>query len=234
MLKLAIITGTHQGLGRALAETFLENPTFKVWGLSRKNQIEHSNFTFFHTDLSKTDFLGSLPDQLPKASEYVLINNAAIIEPISPAHTIDAESIEKIYRINILSVHLLSGWFIRCTLNKKAPKIIINISSGAGRYPITHWSAYCSTKAALDMLSECIALEYPTYRVYSLAPGMVDTPMQTLIRSKSLNDFPEVERFKAAYENNILNDPYLVSKRIIHLLQNPLISLGVKISIKDI
>lgn len=234
MFKLAIITGTHQGLGRALAETFLENPDFKVWGFSRKNEIEHSNFTFFHTDLSKSDFLGSLPVQFPEASEYVLVNNAAIIEPIAPAHTVDAESLEKIYRINILSVHLLSSWFIRLTLHKKAPKTILNISSGAGRYPITHWSAYCSTKAALDMLSECLALEYPTYRVYSFAPGMVDTPMQTHIRSKNLNEFPEVKRFRAAFENNILNDPYYVSKRIIHLIQNPLISLGVKISIKDL
>lgn len=234
MHTLAIITGTHQGLGRALAQSFLEDPGYRVWGLSRKNQIEHPNFTFFQTDLSLSDFHTSLPDQLPEASAYVLINNAAIIEPIAPAHTIDAKSLENIYKINILSVHLLSAWFIRLTFGRNVPKTILNISSGAARYPITHWSAYCSTKAALDMFSECLALEYPGYRVYSFAPGMVDTPMQTLIRSKSSSEFPEVDRFKAAYENNILNDPYSVSKRIIHLIQNPSISLGVKISIKDL
>ncbi|GCD77449.1 short-chain dehydrogenase [Thermaurantimonas aggregans] len=234
MHKLAIITGTHQGLGRALAETFLENPDFKVWGFSRKNEIQHTNFTFFHTDLSKSDFHNSLPDRLPVANEYVLINNAAIIEPIAPAHSIDAESLEKIYKINVQAVHLLSAWFIRHTLDRKVAKTIVNISSGAARYPITHWSPYCSTKAALDMLSECLALEYPSYRVYSFAPGMVDTPMQSHIRSKSLKEFPEVDRFKAAFKNNNLNNPYSVSKKIIHLIQNPLTFTGVKISIKDL
>lgn len=147
---------------------------------------------------------------------------------------VGAEELMRIYHVNIIAAHLLCAWFLRHTSDRHTPKTIINISSGAARYPVTHWSAYCATKAALDMLSECLAVEYPDCSVYSLAPGMIDTPMQSFIRSRSKQEFPDVERFATAYENNVLNDPYFVSKRIIHLIQNSKSNRAVKISIKDI
>ncbi len=234
MKKIAIITGTHRGIGYALAKSFLETGDYLVWGFSRHNSLEHAGFRFFQMDLSTPDFTARLPESLPDCDEYVLINNAGVIEPIRPADQIDSEQLTKIYHVNILSVHLLVAWFLRLTAHRSAKRLVINISSGAGRYPISHWSAYCSTKAALDMLSECIALEYPDIRVYSLAPGMVDTHMQHLIRSYSKEHFPEVDRFKAAFENNLLNDMYFVSKKILHLIKNPETVPRVKISPKDI
>ncbi|MFN3951661.1 MAG: SDR family NAD(P)-dependent oxidoreductase [Thermaurantimonas sp.] len=234
MKKIAIITGTHRGIGHALAKSFLETGDYLVWGLSRHNTLVNNGFQFFQMDLSTTDFASRLPESLPDCDEYVLINNAGVIEPICPADQIDPEQLTKIYHVNILSVHLLVAWFLRLTACRRAKKLVINISSGAGRYPISHWSAYCSTKAALDMLSECIALEYPDIRVYSLAPGMVDTPMQHLIRSYSKERFPEVERFNAAFQNNLLNDTYFVSNKILHLIKNTEAVPRVKISLKDI
>lgn len=232
--KLVIITGSHKGIGLALAKSFLETGEYVVWGFSRQNALDNADFRFFRLDLSETDFTTYLPDSLPDYSEYILINNAGIIEPIQPADQVDEQKLKKIYNVNILSVHLLSAWFLRLTKNKRTQKIIINISSGAGRYPVSHWSSYCATKAALDMLSECIALEYPDVRVYSIAPGMVNTSMQQHIRSHSKESFPDVERFKKAFENNMLNDTHLVAEKIIHLIYNPDTHHRVKLSLKDI
>lgn len=234
MKKLVIITGTHKGIGRSLTETFLKTGNYIVWGISRHNALENPDFKFIPSDLSETNFCENLPVSLPDSPEYVLINNAGIIEPIQPVHLTSARQLKKIYNVNILSVHLLCGWFLRSTSGRKVRKTIVNISSGAARYPVVHWSAYCATKAALDMLSECLVLEYPDVKVYSLAPGMVDTSMQEFIRSHSKDDFPDVDRFKAAYENNLLNHTQFVSNKILTLINDRNTDLPVKISIKDI
>jgi benzil reductase ((S)-benzoin forming) len=234
MNHLAVITGTHRGLGHALAKHMLSTGRYMVWGISRYNEIEHPNFHFHQTDLSSSDAVDSLPDIPTHFHSYTLIHNAGILQPIAPAHRIQPTELQRIYQINILSAHLLSAWFIRQTLPVTASKHILHISSGAGRYPVTHWSAYCATKAALDMLSQCLALEYPQYRVYALAPGMVDTDMQSFIRSHTPDTFPEVQRYKSAKELNQLLDPLMVSNKIIHLIENSTTSLPVKISIKDL
>ncbi|MEZ4687041.1 MAG: SDR family NAD(P)-dependent oxidoreductase [Bacteroidia bacterium] len=80
-----------------------------------------------------------------------------------------------------------------CTKSKglDIEKNILFISSGAGRKPRQAWSTYCSTKAALDMYAGCVAKEqrfadFPA-SIVSIAPGVVDTDMQALIRAQRGN-----------------------------------------------
>ncbi len=70
---------------------------------------------------------------------------------------------------------LLSSAFIKHTKDWNVDKRIINISSGAAQNPYFGWAAYCTTKAGVNMLTKCIALEetdkkYPV-KVISFAPG---------------------------------------------------------------
>ena len=50
MQKVALITGTSSGIGKALAELLLSK-SYLVFGYSRTNQIEDKNFTFTSIDL---------------------------------------------------------------------------------------------------------------------------------------------------------------------------------------
>jgi len=98
---------------------------------------------------------------------------------------------------------------------------IINISSGAGRRPISGWSAYCASKAALDMATRVVALEAQSRRrpveAVSLAPGVVDTDMQGEIRGMEPAQFADVERFRAMKAEGALRTAEDVAADILRL-----------------
>ena len=82
---------------------------------------------------------------------------------------------------------------------------------------------YCSSKAGLDMHSQVLAAEqadqaHPV-KVLALAPGIVDTHMQDLIRTQTEEDFPMLDKFVELKENNLLVPPETVAQQIIHVLE---------------
>jgi benzil reductase ((S)-benzoin forming) len=102
-----------------------------------------------------------------------------------------------------------------------AVRRIVNISSGAGRRPISGWSAYCAAKAGLDMASRVVALEArgrgQAVEVTSLAPGVIDTGMQGAVREASAEDFADVERFRRMKAEGALRSPAEVAADILRL-----------------
>jgi NAD(P)-dependent dehydrogenase (short-subunit alcohol dehydrogenase family) len=75
---------------------------------------------------------------------------------------------------------------------------IVNVSSGAAIRPLEGWSAYCSAKAGLHMLTRAIALETAGkgIRVFGFQPGTTDTDMQVLIRASGVNPVSQIPREK--------------------------------------
>ena len=73
---------------------------------------------------------------------------------------------------------------------------IVNISSGAAYRPLEGWSAYCSGKAGLAMLTQAIALETAGkgIRVFGFSPGTIDTEMQVKIRASGMNVISKIPR----------------------------------------
>ena len=69
-------------------------------------------------------------------------------------------------------------------------------SSGAAHRPLEGWSAYCSGKAALAMLTRAVALEHAAegIRVFGFAPGTIDTDMQVTIRASGVNQISRIPR----------------------------------------
>jgi len=98
---------------------------------------------------------------------------------------------------------------------------VINISSVNGAKGQFGWGAYCAAKAGLDMISRVAALEAQTamtgVQVVSLAPGVIDTPMQGVVRSASPEEFVDVERFRAMKAKGELRSPEDVAADILRL-----------------
>ena len=217
MQKVALITGTGSGIGKALAKLLLSE-NYLVFGYSRTNQIENKNFTFTKIDLSNIEEVQKLrfPD-IDLASDLLLVNNAATIGSILPIHKKKNEEILREYNLNIISPTLLSRKFINNYANNK--KLLINISSGAANKPIPSWSTYCATKSGLDMLTEVIHKEkHENLKIFSIHPGVVNTNMQEEIRRSDANFFPIKQQFIDYYNKNELFSVDFVALKIFQII----------------
>jgi NAD(P)-dependent dehydrogenase (short-subunit alcohol dehydrogenase family) len=124
-----------------------------------------------------------------------LINNAGVIEPIGSVGTADPAAWARNIEINLIGAfHCIRA----CLEPMRAAGrgTIVNISSGAAHRPLEGWSAYCTGKAALAMLTRAVALEHAAegIRVFGFAPGTIDTDMQVTIRASGVNQISKIPR----------------------------------------
>jgi benzil reductase ((S)-benzoin forming) len=218
---MVIITGSSSGIGKALALFYLQKGE-KVIGISRSNNLEHENFTFVSCDLSKIEAIQRL-DLSPFITNesIVLVNNAGTIGKIKRAEELDLETYNQVAVLNIVAVQYLCSYLLKnCEADQL--KAIVNISSGAGSRPISAWSAYCASKAAIDLYTETLHAEFKETgrktNVYSVAPGVVDTNMQVEIRDSNPKDFSSHQNFIDLKKNNELRSPEKVAVLLHELL----------------
>jgi len=108
--------------------------------------------------------------------------------------------------VNVAATFMLSATFARVT-RELADRRILHISSGAATNAYAGWSVYGGTKAALEQHARGVALDKsPGLRIAAVAPGVIDTAMQTEIRRTSEDKFPERERFVALKREGGLHD----------------------------
>ncbi len=226
-MKHFFITGTSRGIGKALTKTLLEDDNIKVTGISRANSIKHPNYNHITTDLSDLSDTESIffPD-LHDTEEIILINNSGVMSEIIRLGKLKNSSIINDYHVNVVSPSILMNNFIKKFQNYNNKRTIINVSSGAGRHAVDAWSVYCASKSALDMISETVALEqaFQTFenqiKIYSVAPGVIDTKMQDQIREVSIDNFSNVEKFINLKENNELFSPEKAASLLLKIINN--------------
>ena len=221
------ITGTSKGLGKELALQILSNKNNYVFGISRTQTIEHKNYEHILLDLDNLDAVNSF--NFPNhndAKSITLINNAGIIGEIKAVGNRTNNDIISTYNINSIAPSILMNEFVKAYQNTDLNKTILNISSGAGRHTIESWAVYCASKSALDMYSQVFYDEQKhqqknkAIKIYSVAPGIVDTPMQDEIRKAKAKDFPIVGNFINYKKSGALNSPKEIAEILISFLDN--------------
>ncbi|MFP4563023.1 MAG: SDR family NAD(P)-dependent oxidoreductase [Spirochaetia bacterium] len=217
-MEYCMLTGASRGLGEALARLMIERKSNLICLSRQRNpEIERladtkgTEITWIECDLSKPgELLNRLdeifppPFKLGKINRIILINNAATIEPVGLAGTVDERKILAAATLNFAASAALCNRFIGTYRPVDWDKIILNITSGAADYVIPGLSLYCASKAGMDMLTRAIAREQERaeqpVRVAAVSPGMVDTSMQERIRSADPEHLPVKDRFVEAME----------------------------------
>jgi NAD(P)-dependent dehydrogenase (short-subunit alcohol dehydrogenase family) len=226
----AVVTGHSRGLGEAVAAELLAQGV-AVLGIARaKNGILAARFPLFQQlalDLADTAALaawiggGALEAFLADARTALLLNNAGVVQPVAPAGRQHPQELARAMAVNVTAPLLLSNAFIACT-GALAERRIVHISSGAGRQPYAGWSAYCSSKAALDMHARAVQADgIPRLRIASVAPGVIDTDMQAALRATSTEDFPQRPRFDTLKREGGLASPSDTARRLIAYVLSP-------------
>jgi len=116
----------------------------------------------------------------------ILINNAGGAQsPKGPVGTLESQALENLLKLNVVGPQMVTSalckhvpsWKIDQTTESPEQKVILNISSKAGKVGLLNYSFYVATKFALEGLTSSWSkeLEARNIRVHSLSPGMVNT-----------------------------------------------------------
>ena len=216
------ITGVSRGLGLAIARILLDKGE-KVCGIGRAHKIIHPNFTFMNCDLSDQSAIKSLIFELPK-EPITLINNAGLLGHVGRMSELDELDLSTVLQVNTVApMELAIKIYDR--VEDKNQFTLVNISSGAANRSIPSWGAYCASKAALNRLSENFFLEERERgnkpKVYAISPGVIDTDMQSEIRSNSVENFSSVQKFIELKEQSELFTADESARLILALIEKP-------------
>lgn len=123
----------------------------------------------------------------------VLINNAGVVDPISHLGAADPEDWSQLIDINVKGV--FNGTHAALPALRQGGGSVLTISSGAAHNAIEGWSAYCASKAAVNMLNRSLHLEEAAngIRAIGLSPGTVATEMQRKIKASGVNAVSQLE-----------------------------------------
>lgn len=180
-MKVAIVTGAAQGIGRRTSE-LLANAGYALALIDRQScsDVAPTN--------QREELLGDITDEgfVKRCVEIVrsrwgradvLVNNAGI-SFIAPAELVAASDFRRVLEVNLVAPFLLSQGFGALMLQQRQGSII-NIASIAGLTGIADRSAYNASKHGLVGLTRTLAAEWGAHgvRVNAVCPGWVKTEM---------------------------------------------------------
>jgi 3-oxoacyl-[acyl-carrier protein] reductase len=204
--KVALVTGASRGLGEGAARA-LAHAGAKVMLVARDGALAGGVARDIAGKGGKAEAMACDVSDYAAVQKLVaetrarlggldiLVNNAGVIEPIAEIATSDPQTWADNITINLIGAYNV----IRAVLPEMLSTgggTIVNVSSGAAYRPLEGWSAYCSGKAGLAMLTRAIELETKGkgIRVFGFSPGTIDTEMQVKIRASGMNMISKIPR----------------------------------------
>lgn len=237
--SLSIVTGASRGMGEAIAAELLRRG-HRLLGISRGSSAALDVIAHEH-GVACEQWTADLADPASVAvrleawlaglgadgfESVTLVNNAAGIGRIVPLEASDHDDLVRSLRVGLEAPVLLTAAFLRATRAWPARTAgrcrVLNISSGLGRRPMASQAAYCAIKAGLDHFTRAVALDqaasaHPA-RIVSLAPGVIDTGMQTHIRAADPAQFPAHARFVQLKTAGELDSPQVAARKVLAYL----------------
>ena len=200
--RKAVVTGGSRGIGRAIAEALraqgadvavvVRETVDRAEGLVAELNAGGGDSFAFRADVSDEADVGRLAAAVAGrwGGVDILVNNAGIVLP-GPAEDFGFDAWRRTMAVNLDGVFLVSQAIGRLMIARKRGAIV-NVGSMSGRivnWPFRH-AAYNVSKAAVHMLTKCLATEWAEHgiRVNAIAPGYI----MTELTEEVLREHPEV------------------------------------------
>ena len=241
--RVAVVTGAASGIGRGMAETFIEAGMKVVLADVDKTRLKTTVKTFqdsgaevlgMHTDVSKQDQVKNLADKTMDAfgAVHVLCNNAGVGIGGQYSWRIPLESWSWVLGVNLMGVINGLHYFLPIMLKQDTEAHIVNTSSIAGLLPNAISIPYGVSKHGVVALTESLYHELQiigaNVKVSVLCPGPVNTDIMDSSERNRPPDIPappdlseEAAVFRDAYKTWIKRglDPKVVGRLVIEAIK---------------
>jgi len=196
--KVMLVTGSRKGIGRAIAEFFLQEG-YIVVGCSREDsELRHSNYTHNLLDVSDEKSVKLLFKTI--ATEFgrldFLINNAGIA---SMNHSLltPIATVRKILDTNVVGCFLFSREAAKLMKKNNAGRIV-NFATFAIPFKLEGEAIYAASKAAVITLTEILSREYAplNINVNAVAPPAVKTDLVKNVETKKMDSLIQRQAIK--------------------------------------
>src|SRR5436309_15384476 len=188
--KVAIVTGSDSGIGRAIAIQFAREGATVVINYAhaqdKAEEVRHiieqnqGKALIIQADVSQYQQVTGLVQQTVEQFNRldILVNNAGM-EIHSPFLDVTEEHFDRVVSIDLKGAFFGAQAAAREMVKRKTPGRIINISSVHEDLAMPKNAPYCCAKGGVRMLMRTIALELAPYNitVNNIAPGAIHTPI---------------------------------------------------------
>lgn len=200
--KVALVTGSSQGIGQAIAIRLAAEGANVV--INYRSHPEGAQETLSLVEAAggkcypvsgltvqaDTGMVADVERMIAESIAHfgtldILVNNAGI-EKNADFWNVTEADYDAVLNVNLKGVFFATQGFVRHLIQEKKPGKVINISSVHEELPFPHFAAYCASKGGLKMLTRNLAVELAPYgiTINNVAPGAIETPINT----KLLND----------------------------------------------
>lgn len=186
--KNVLVTGGAQGIGASICHALgqcganlMINDIQDLGRMSELAEVLSQKYGIkvvpFQADVANPEEVRSMFEAMDKSFDQidVLVNNAGI-GTIDHAVDLDLEDWDRVMNVNLRGAFVCAQEAGKRMIGCKSGTII-NISSIHDRVPRKGLIHYCASKAALNMMAKCLALELAEHniRVITVAPGAIET-----------------------------------------------------------
>ena len=198
--RTVLVTGAGKGIGAELVRILHEKGANTYAGVYPADSAEPlpEGVTQLKLDVtSQADVDAAIALIMAETGRLdVLVNNAGVINPIGPLTRIATDDLANAFAVNVMGVHRMT--MAALPLLRAAKGTVVNAGTGAATTAMEGWTAYCSTKAGMHMLTRMMALELASdgLRIYFLGIPPTDTAMQAKIRASGLNPVSQIPQDK--------------------------------------